>query len=81
MSKEIFEQPKSILSSIEKNDILIKKLVEKIRHSDINHVIISARGTSDHAAIYAKYLIEINLGRPKTFNKKSFKLQNTRNLK
>jgi glucosamine--fructose-6-phosphate aminotransferase (isomerizing) len=66
MSKEIFEQPKSILSSIEKNDILIKKLVEKIRHSDINHVIISARGTSDHAAIYAKYLIEINLGLPVT---------------
>src|SRR5262249_10142003 len=33
---------------------------------EIRHVVIAARGTSDHAATYAKYLFEIVVGVPVT---------------
>jgi glucosamine--fructose-6-phosphate aminotransferase (isomerizing) len=36
----------------------------RIRRSSINLVCIAARGTSDHAGIYAKYLFESMLGLP-----------------
>ena len=63
MWEEILEQPE-ILNNCLKNNDTINKLVEKISESNIRFVVISARGTSDHAAIYAKYLIEYKLDLP-----------------
>jgi len=54
--KEIFEQPAVLkrLISQEVNEINI--LVQAIREKAITQVVIAARGTSDNAARYAKYL-------------------------
>ena len=37
-------------------------LVERLRAREVDHVVIAARGTSDHAAIYAQYVLGIRHG-------------------
>ncbi len=39
-------------------------IAASIAERDVEHVVIAARGTSDHAAIYAQYLFGIRLGLP-----------------
>ncbi|MDQ1715821.1 MAG: hypothetical protein QOC60_1766, partial [Frankiaceae bacterium] len=40
------------------------EIVARIKAAAPRFVILAARGTSDHAALYAKYLLEIRLGLP-----------------
>ena len=64
MLTEIEEQPDWIARAVageRKNAIA---LATAIRGRDIQFVVIAARGTSDNAATYAKYLIEIATGLP-----------------
>jgi len=63
---EIQEQPQVLKNCLEKNQNTLISLAQVLKEREINHVIIAARGTSDHAAIYAKYLIEIKMGIPVT---------------
>jgi len=42
----------------------IAKVAARIAERRPRHVVLTARGTSDHAALYAAYLIEIRLGLP-----------------
>ncbi len=62
--KEIHEQPVVLerLLSMEVQDI--EGLTREIRERDITHVVIAARGTSDNAARYAKYLFGAVNGLP-----------------
>ena len=64
MEKEIFEQPKVLASLKEANDVTLKNLVADIKQRDIRLVYFAARGTSDHACMYASYLIGKVLGLP-----------------
>lgn len=64
MWKEILEQPVALERCAEKNLPVIKEIVEALRVRNVNQVIIAARGTSDHAAVYGKYVIELLLGIP-----------------
>ncbi len=64
MWKEIMEEPATIENSINQNISLIHDIVERIKQRNIEHIMIAARGTSDHAAVYAKYIMEIMLGIP-----------------
>lgn len=64
MWNEIKEEPMVVENCINRNLGIISEIVEEIKRSDINSIMIAARGTSDHAAVYAKYIIEINLGIP-----------------
>ena len=64
MWKEISEEPQAVRNCLEKNRSLISEMAEKFRSSGIDNVMIAARGTSDHAGIYAKYIMEIELGIP-----------------
>ena len=57
MEKEILEQPKVLASLKGTNEVTIKNLVSDIKQRDIKMVYFAARGTSDHASIYASYLI------------------------
>ena len=66
MQSEISEQPKAIERALHSNDAVIKGLVTKLRDSGVRHAFLAARGTSDNAATYAKYLIEITCGIPVT---------------
>lgn len=64
MRDEIYQQPQAVASAIEKEYSAIAGLVQELRDREIRHVVIAARGTSDNAATYAKYLLEIVAGVP-----------------
>jgi glucosamine--fructose-6-phosphate aminotransferase (isomerizing) len=56
---EIFEQPESARRQLASSDDAIAGLVARLRANPIDHVVIAARGTSDHAAIYGQYLFGV----------------------
>ncbi|MFA6309188.1 MAG: SIS domain-containing protein [Clostridia bacterium] len=64
MWDEISEQPVRLMKCYDSNKETIKKIVGEIKGKNISSVMIAARGTSDHAGMYAKYLIEYELGLP-----------------
>ncbi len=64
MRDEIYQQPHAVASAIEKEDAAVAALAQELRRREIRHVVIAARGTSDNAATYAKYLLEIVVGVP-----------------
>lgn len=64
MWNEILEQPNALKKCAAGSKPVISKLVEEIRKRNISSVVIAARGTSDHAAIYTKYILEYMLGIP-----------------
>ncbi|MBC8064321.1 MAG: SIS domain-containing protein [Chlorobia bacterium] len=61
MEQEIREQPEALHNSADRYFNLAEEAFED-RHFDI--ILLAARGSSDHAAQYARYLIEIHLGIP-----------------
>ncbi|RCX13226.1 glutamine--fructose-6-phosphate transaminase [Anaerobacterium chartisolvens] len=64
MWNEIMEQPQVLGKCMGKNKNAIDGITEEIKRNGISSVVIAARGTSDHAAVYAKYIIEILTGVP-----------------
>lgn len=64
MWKEILEQPMALESCRDKNSHAIKKIVGTIKNKNISQIVLAARGTSDHAAVYGKYVMELLLGIP-----------------
>ncbi len=66
LEKEIRQQPNVLASLKEKNQFTLDKLVEQIKENNINNIYFAARGTSDHACVYAQYLFGIVLGIPCT---------------
>ena len=64
MLKEIHEQPDVIGRMVDAEQENVAKLAADIKGRDIDFVVMAARGTSDHAAIYGKYLLEIKNSLP-----------------
>lgn len=64
LEKEIREQPAVLAGVAAANLDTIRALVGEIRTAGITNVQFAARGTSDHAAIYAQYLIHTVVGIP-----------------
>ena len=64
MAAEILEQPDALTRQLDVGRADIRRLAATLRASDVRYVLLAARGTSDHAALYAKYLIETVLGLP-----------------
>lgn len=64
MWEEIMEQPRVLSKCLDKNSQTIMAIVKTIKEREIHSVIIAARGTSDHAAVYGKYVIELMTGIP-----------------
>ena len=64
MRDEIYQQARAVASAVEHETTAIAALAKELRDREIRHVVIAARGTSDHAATYAKYLLEIVVGVP-----------------
>lgn len=56
---EIFEQPESARRQLASSTAAIDALVARLRANPIDQVLIAARGTSDHAAIYGQYLFGV----------------------
>lgn len=64
MLKEIFEQPQVIKKSLSFNMDLIRSISSEIKAFNPSLIVLSGRGSSEHACIYAKYLFEIFCGIP-----------------
>jgi len=56
MRQEIREQPDVLRALVEKEYPTIRAIAEELGQRDIRYVVIAARGSSDNAATYAKYL-------------------------
>ncbi len=75
LEKEIREQPETIARAIELNLPTIREIVKKAKAEGVNGIYFAARGTSDHACVYAQYLFGIfagvpcTLGTPSVFTK------------
>ena len=66
MAREANEAPDVIRNQLLKNTSLCEGLGARIRQLNPKLVYIIGRGSSDHAGVYAKYLIEVELGIPVT---------------
>lgn len=64
MMKEIHEQPDAMNRFFDGESARLKTIAEKARSLDIAFIMIVARGSSDNAAQYGKYLFEAQLGIP-----------------
>jgi glucosamine--fructose-6-phosphate aminotransferase (isomerizing) len=62
MAADIAEQPEVYARMLARTDIA--PLAARIADLRPRHVVFTARGTSDHAALYGTYLTEIRLGIP-----------------
>lgn len=63
MEREIFETP-AVYERILADQSQFKRLEKLISERNIHTILILARGTSDNAAFFLKYLIETQLGLP-----------------
>ena len=63
MYEEISETP-DVFSRLINSEAQFQQAAEKIKARNITNVIILARGTSDNAGHYLKFLIEVKLGLP-----------------
>jgi glucosamine--fructose-6-phosphate aminotransferase (isomerizing) len=64
LAAEIAEQPQSLERLLDDGVGAIRDVADQVRRAGPRFVLLAARGTSDHAALYAKYLLEIRLGLP-----------------
>lgn len=64
MEREAREAPQRIQQQLEKNQPVVKALGEKLRELDPKFVFMVGRGSSDHAGVFGKYLIETETGTP-----------------
>jgi glutamine---fructose-6-phosphate transaminase (isomerizing) len=64
MAAEIAEQPDALRRLLADGASAIADVRARIQHRAPRFVLFAARGTSDHAALYGKYLAEIQLGLP-----------------
>ncbi len=63
LADEIHEQP-AVAARLLDHAQEIAAVARAVRAHEVEHVVIAARGTSDHAAIYAQYLFGVRLGLP-----------------
>jgi glucosamine--fructose-6-phosphate aminotransferase (isomerizing) len=63
MAAEVAEQPAVLARLAERRDGIAEVAAAIARHKP-RFALLAARGSSDHAALYAKYLIEVLLGLP-----------------
>lgn len=64
MLQEIREQPDILQRILDTEWEAVLTVARVLRERDVRYVVVAARGTSDNAAVYAKYLFEVLLGMP-----------------
>ncbi|EHK82315.1 glucosamine-6-phosphate deaminase [Saccharomonospora azurea SZMC 14600] len=63
MAREIAEQPQ-VLDALARDRSAVARVAEHVRRFRPRFVLFAARGSSGHAALYGKYLVEVQLGLP-----------------
>ena len=56
---EILEQPDAARRQLASSPEALDALADRLRSQPVESVVVAARGTSDHAAIYAQYLLGV----------------------
>ena len=64
MLQEIAEQPAALERTIKNERGKISTLAQSLRARDIDLIVLVARGSSDNAALFGRYLLEITTGIP-----------------
>jgi glutamine---fructose-6-phosphate transaminase (isomerizing) len=64
MARETAEAPEAVARMLSANRNALKEIGRLYRTRKPSHIVTCARGSSDHAASYFKYLAEIRLGLP-----------------
>src|ERR671929_1486432 len=64
MLAEIAEQPAALERTIAEERAKIAKLGTLLKTRDIKLIVLVARGSSDNAALFGRYLLEITTGIP-----------------
>ena len=64
MLEEIAEQPAALERTIAEERAKIAKLGNMLKARDIDLIVLVARGSSDNAALFGRYLLEITTGIP-----------------
>jgi glucosamine--fructose-6-phosphate aminotransferase (isomerizing) len=64
MLKEIQEQPAILRKALIQNRESCQKIIEELNRRHIRGIMIAARGTSDHVAVFVKYIAEYYLRLP-----------------
>ncbi len=64
MLEEIAQQPAALERTINEERSKIARLGQHLRGRDIDLIVLVARGSSDNAALFGRYLIEIQTGIP-----------------
>src|SRR5256886_13090266 len=62
MLQEIAEQPAAMENTIAEERAKISRLDESIKKREIDLIVLVARGSSDNAALFGRYLLEITTG-------------------
>jgi glucosamine--fructose-6-phosphate aminotransferase (isomerizing) len=64
MLEEIAEQPAALAQTIQSESAKVAELGRFLRERDIDLIVLVARGSSDNAALFGRYLLEITTGIP-----------------
>jgi glucosamine--fructose-6-phosphate aminotransferase (isomerizing) len=64
MAAEIGEQPQILARLLAEQAGEIGRIAAEVAGREHRFVLLAGRGTSDHAALYAKYLVDVHLGLP-----------------
>lgn len=64
LTDEIHEQPDAVARLLEREGARMDALGARLRRRSPGLVVMAARGSSDHAALYAQYLVGIRSGLP-----------------
>ena len=64
MLREIQEQPQVLRDTLVQTLDAVRQLAEEVKRRNVSLIVIAARGTSDHAALYAQYLFQYLNGIP-----------------
>ena len=62
MFREAAQAPQAVRAQLAANAAQVTRLAERLRQAPPRAVVTCARGSSDHAATFARYLIETHLG-------------------
>ncbi|MEP7090021.1 MAG: SIS domain-containing protein [Nocardioidaceae bacterium] len=64
MAAEIAEQPTVLARAFHQSRPQVRAVAARLQKAGPRFVVLAGRGSSDHAALYGKYLIETGLGLP-----------------
>jgi glucosamine--fructose-6-phosphate aminotransferase (isomerizing) len=64
MLEEIAQQPEALARTIEEERGKVARLGQRLRAHDLDLIVLVARGSSDNAALFGRYLLEVTTGIP-----------------